>query len=76
MAKSNKDAGNPKPVHHPGARKGEDIKKMEGKEPGRHDGGTTGAKRPAGKSTARDSTRINPKSVETKTPGSPQLPTP
>jgi hypothetical protein len=73
---SKKDMGNPKPTHHPGARKGEKITKLEGKEAGRRDTGTTGAARPAGKSTARDSTRINVKSVEPRTPGSPTMPAP
>jgi hypothetical protein len=73
MAK-NKDMGNPKPVHHPGARKGEEILRAEGKEPGRRDAGATGAGRPAGKSTARDSTRIHPGSVEAQDPKSPKIP--
>lgn len=39
----------PEPTQEPGTRKGEEIIKEEGKEPGRHDTGTTGADRPAGK---------------------------
>ena len=40
------------------ARKGEEIVKDEGKEPGRQDTGTTGAGRPAGKSDGRDSSTV------------------
>ncbi len=61
------------PTHTPGTRQGEDIKKEDGKEPGRHDEGTSGAGRPAGTSTARDSTAINPESVESDT-DSPNMP--
>jgi hypothetical protein len=60
------------PAHHPGARKGEEIKEEEGQEPGRHDTGTTGASRPTGTSTARDSTRVNPQ--DPIDPDSPELP--
>lgn len=60
------------PVHHPGARRGEEIKGEEGKEPGRIDTDATGAGRAAGKSTARDSTRVNPK--DPIDPKSPKLP--
>jgi hypothetical protein len=52
------------PTHTPGTRQGEEIKDEEGKESGRHDAGTTHADRPAGTSDARDSTAINPDSVE------------
>lgn len=52
------------PTHTPGTRQGEEIKEEEGKEPGRYDAGTTHADRPAGTSDARDSTSINPDSVE------------
>lgn len=52
------------PTHTTGTRKGEGIKDEEGKEPGREDGETTHADRPSGSSTARDSTAINPDSVE------------
>jgi hypothetical protein len=52
------------PSHEPGTRQGEDIKAEDGKEPGRHDTGTTHADRPSGESTARDSTAINPDEVE------------
>lgn len=52
------------PTHTPGTRQGEGIKDEEGKESGRHDRGATHADRPSGGSTARDSTAINPDSVE------------
>ncbi len=62
------------PSHTPGTRQGEEISGEEGKEPGRDDAGTTGADRPAGTSTARDSTAINPGDVESKDPNAPNLP--
>ncbi len=61
------------PTHSPGVRRGEEIKEEEGKEPGREDKGTTGADRPAGTSTARDSTMINPDDVESES-GGPSMP--
>lgn len=61
------------PSHSTGTRKGEDIKAADGKEPGRHDAGTTHAERPTGTSTARDSTAINPDDMETAT-DSPKMP--
>ena len=43
------------------SRSGEDIREHEGKEPGRQDiAPTGGAQRPAGTSTARDSTGVDP----------------
>lgn len=60
------------PVHHPGARKGEQIRQEDGKEPGRIDTDDTGAGRPTGESTGRDSTRINPQ--DPIDPDSPTLP--
>jgi hypothetical protein len=62
----------PEPVHHPGARRGEEIKEEDGKEAGRIDTGTSGAGRPTGESTARDSTRVNPQ--DPIDPKSPKLP--
>jgi hypothetical protein len=47
------------PSHDSGTRKGEEL--AAGEEAGRHDKGTTGAGRPTGESTARDSTSINPR---------------
>jgi hypothetical protein len=42
-------------------RRGEDVVKQEGKEPGRRDTGKEGkAERPTGESSARDTTGINP----------------
>ena len=62
------------PVHAPSVRRGEDIVKDEGKEPGRHDAPKTGAGRPAGKSNARDSTMVNPNDENPIDPKSPKLP--
>lgn len=50
--------------HDIGTGKGEEKSGTEGKESGRHDTGTTGADRPAGTSTARDSTSINPEDMD------------
>lgn len=61
------------PTHSSGVRRGEEIRQEDGKEPGREDTGTTGADRPAGESTARDSTAINTDSVESDT-DSPNMP--
>ena len=62
-----------KPTHQPGTEKGEELGKQQ--EPGRKDAGTTGgAKRPAGKSTGRDSTGVNPK--DPVDPNSPHIPAP
>lgn len=61
------------PTHTTGTRQGEDIKDSEGKESGREDAGTTHAGRPAGESSARDSTGINPDDVESET-GGPSMP--
>jgi hypothetical protein len=60
--------------HDAGTRKGEEIKEDDGKEAGRHDEGETGADRPAGSSTARDSTGINPEDENPIDPNSPKLP--
>lgn len=62
------------PAHHPGTRKGEEIKQEEGTEEGRHESGTTGADRPAGGRTSRDSTRINPEQEQPIDPDSPNIP--
>ena len=45
-------------------RRGEDIVKDEGKEPGRKDTGTSGSGRPTGTSTPRDLTGVNPQDFE------------
>ena len=52
------------PTHTGGTRKGEEIKEQDGQEPGRQDTGTSHADRGTGTKTARDSTGINPDSVE------------
>ena len=52
------------PTHEPGTRKGEELIDDDGKEAGRHEIGETGADRPAGGTTARDSTSINPDDAE------------
>jgi hypothetical protein len=57
------------PTHTAGTRQGEDIKDEDGKESGRQDAGTTHADRPSGGSDARDSTGINPDSVESTSGG-------
>jgi hypothetical protein len=62
------------PALDPGRRRGEDVIKGEGKEPGRHDEKPTGAGRPAGSSTARDSTMVNPEAEDPIDPSSPKLP--
>jgi hypothetical protein len=62
------------PSHSPGTRKGEEIVQEEGKEAGRHDHAPTGADRPAGGSTGRDSTRINPDDENPIDPNSPKMP--
>lgn len=61
------------PTHTPGTRQGEEIKDEDGKEAGRYDGETTHADRPSGTSDARDSTAINPDSVESRE-DSPNMP--
>ena len=63
------------PAHESGARKGEEVRADDGKEPGRHDhGDSSGADRPAGGRTARDSTRINPDKEEPIDPNSTKMP--
>jgi hypothetical protein len=73
---SKQDSSRDAPAHDKGARKGEELKEADGREPGRHDKGQTGAGRPAGGSTARDSTKINPDAEEPIDPQSPNLPVP
>jgi hypothetical protein len=68
--------GTDTPTHTPGTRKGEEITEDEGKEPGRYEKGETGAGRPSGGSTARDSTGINPEDNEPIDPESPNYPAP
>jgi hypothetical protein len=73
---SEHDTSRDAPAHDKGVRKGEEVRDADGKEPGRHDKGQSGAGRPAGGSTARDSTRINPDAEEPIDPESPNLPVP
>jgi len=63
------DQGTSGPTHTAGTRQGEDIKSADGKEAGRSDDSSTGADRPSGTTTARDSTSINPDSADTQTGG-------
>ena len=60
------------PAHTPGTAKGEEQIKNQGKEPGRHDTGDDN--RPAGRSTARDSTSINPEAKDPIDPRMPNMP--
>jgi hypothetical protein len=62
------------PAHMPGTSKGEEIKKRDGEEAGRTDTGSSGADRPAGTRTARDSTSINPDDEEPIDPAMPKMP--
>ena len=71
---SKHDTSPDSPSHHTGAGKGEEITERDGKEPGRHDKEQSGAGRPAGGSTARDSTKINPDAENPIDPNSPNLP--
>jgi hypothetical protein len=64
------------PSHDSGTGKGEEKSTMEGKESGREDAGETHADRPAGTSTARDSTSINPENEDPIDPASPNMPAP
>jgi len=66
--------GTDTPSHDSGTRRGEDMTDSDGKEPGRYDKGETGAGRPAGGSTARDSTGINPEDMDPIDPDSPNMP--
>jgi hypothetical protein len=70
------DATSNSPSHDAGTGKGEEKSSTEGKESGRHDGGTTHAERPTGGSTQRDSTSINPEDRDPIDPNSPNFPTP
>lgn len=68
------DAASESPSHDMGTGKGEEKSSMEGKEPGRFDHEHTHADRPAGGSTARDSTSINPEDEEPIDPQMPDMP--
>jgi hypothetical protein len=55
------DPSDPKGVGESTTRRGEDVMKEEGSEPGRHPNqGTSGADRPYGSSDARASTGVDP----------------
>jgi hypothetical protein len=71
---TDQDTSRDAPAHSPGTGKGEEISDRDGKESGRHDTGTSGAGRPAGGSTARDSTKINPDAENPIDPESPNMP--
>jgi hypothetical protein len=60
------------PAHTPGTAKGEEQIKNQGAEPGRFDAGD--ANRPAGGSTARNSTSINPEAKDPIDPRMPNMP--
>ena len=68
------DSTSKSPSHDWGTGKGEEKSSMEGGEAGRDDAGTTHADRPAGTSTARDSTSINPENMDPIDPNSPNMP--
>ena len=62
------------PSHDMGTGKGEEKPAMEGKEAGRHDHDDTDGARPAGGSTARNSTSINPEDHGPIDPDMPNMP--
>ena len=62
------------PTHHTGTRKGENIQDWDGNEAGRHHKDESGAGRPSGGRTARDSTSINPEHEEPISPEMPHMP--
>lgn len=61
-------------THDTGTGKGEEQSSSDGKEAGRHDSGASHADRPAGGSTARDSTGINADEKEPIDPNMPSMP--
>ena len=68
------DSKSQSPSHDWGTGKGEEKSSMEGKESGRHDLDETHADRPAGTSTGRSSTSINPENEDPIDPNSPNMP--
>lgn len=70
----NQESTGAAPTHDTGTRKGEELKKEGGQEAGRYDSGESGANRPSGTKTARDSTSINPEDVEPQDPDMPKMP--
>jgi hypothetical protein len=71
---SEHDKNSESPAHDWGTGKGEEKSSAEGKEAGRHDHENTHADRPAGGSTARDATSINPDDRGPIDPNSPKMP--
>jgi hypothetical protein len=71
---SEHDKHSESPAHDWGTGKGEEKASSEGKEAGRHDHENTHADRPAGGSTARDATSINPDDRDPIDPNSPKMP--
>ena len=55
-----REKGGPQNVGKSVSRRGEDVVKKKGKEPGRYEVAEKGAGRPVGKSTMRDQTGVNP----------------
>jgi len=64
------------PAHDAGTRKGEELAKEEGREPGRDETGTTDTGRSTGTSTARFYTGVHPDDKGPIDPDSPTLTTP
>ncbi len=63
------------PAHTPGTAKGEEKSSTEGKEAGRHEHDDEAQEgRPAGGTTARNSTSINPEEMDPIDPNSPNMP--
>jgi hypothetical protein len=48
----------PRPIHQPATRKGEEMIRSSGREPGRHRRGSTGTGRPTEKASPRSSSGI------------------
>ena len=48
----------PRPIHQPATRKGEEIMRSSGREPGFHSSGTTGKGRPVEKASPRSSSGV------------------
>ncbi len=74
IKKGKQDTSPEAPAHTPGTAKGEEKVMNEGKEPGRLDTNEAGADRPAGTSTARNSTSVNAEEMEPIDPEMPNMP--
>ena len=69
MSVKEEEKGSTVGSHVPGTRRGEEVKREDGQEPGRYEKEEEGTNRPTGGSTARDATGVNPKDpVEPKSP--------